>query len=252
LTNGNRTRCRHTIASHVAPGAPEISAAASNEELLRVQQAVAGDPAAESWLFANHTPRLYRVAFNILRNKEDAEDAVQDGWCKAFVNLHKFEGRSSPSTWLTRIIINSALMIRRKNKRQFLAALDDDSLENKGLRIVDERPSPEEACAHTEMYDLVAKQIEKLPSPTRIALRFREMDELTVSESTKRLGINNSALKSRVLRARRKVTQSMEQLLRTNRRRNRPCALENHRRASWVVVGSGKREGIARREKRPF
>src|SRR5215469_9268973 len=94
----------------------EATAATTNHDQLLVQQAMAGNSEAQARLFATHTPRLYRIAFNVLRNKEDAEDAVQDGWCRAYSKLHTFQGRSSVSTWLTRIVINSALMIRRRNK----------------------------------------------------------------------------------------------------------------------------------------
>src|SRR5215469_15114647 len=105
----------------------ETGAAARNEDQEQIEQAMAGDSAAQGRLFRTHTPRLYRVAFKVLRNKEDAEDAVQDGWYSSYSKLHTFEGRSSLSTWLTRIVINSALMIRRRNKHQFLISLDEVS-----------------------------------------------------------------------------------------------------------------------------
>lgn len=63
-----------------------------------VQKAIAGDTEAQERLFARHRPRLYRTAVALLRNKEDAEDAVQDGLCKAYTNLRSFQGRSSFST----------------------------------------------------------------------------------------------------------------------------------------------------------
>ena len=67
-----------------------------------VQQAIADNAFAQERLFAHHSDRLYRTAFSVLRNKEDAEDAVQDGLCKAYTNLRSFQGRSSFSTWLQR------------------------------------------------------------------------------------------------------------------------------------------------------
>src|ERR1700687_2438113 len=85
-----------------------------HEEWAVVQQAIAGDADAQKRLFAGHSDKLHRVAFNLLRNKEDAEDAVQDGLCRAYTGLRSFQGRSSFSTWLTRIVINSALMSRRR------------------------------------------------------------------------------------------------------------------------------------------
>src|SRR5271165_3157606 len=88
--------------------------AARGEEWEVVQRAMAGDSDAQKHLFARHSGRLHRIAFALLRNQEDAEDAVQEGLCRAYTALHSFQGRASFSTWLTRIVINSALMFRRR------------------------------------------------------------------------------------------------------------------------------------------
>ena len=90
-----------------------------------VQQAIAGNADAQERLFAGHTRRLYRTVFALLNNKEDAEDALQEGLCKAFTSLRSFQGRSSFSTWLTRIVINSALMARRRRSAHPEASLDE-------------------------------------------------------------------------------------------------------------------------------
>jgi RNA polymerase sigma-70 factor, ECF subfamily len=193
----------------------QAATTARNEDQDLIERAKAGDSAAQGRLFATHTPHLYRAAFSILHNKEDAEDAVQDGWCCAYSKLHTFEGRSSLSTWLTRIVINSALMIHRKGERQFLTSLDEVSDDAAGLQryLVDERRTPEEACRDEEMSRLLAREIEQLPSPIRIAFLLHDVDELSTRESMEKLGVNQSALKSRVLRARRRIAQNMRQLL---------------------------------------
>jgi RNA polymerase sigma factor (sigma-70 family) len=90
-----------------------------------VRQAVRGDSRAQQELFATHAARLYRTAYAVVRNKEDAEDAVQNSLCNAFINLRSFKGRSSFSTWLTRIVINSALMIRRRRTAHVQTSLDE-------------------------------------------------------------------------------------------------------------------------------
>ena len=82
-----------------------------------IQQAVRGDSRASA--------RLYRTAYAIVRNKEDAEDAVQNSLCNAFINLRSFKGQSAFSTWLTRIVINSALMIRRRRTAHVQTSLDE-------------------------------------------------------------------------------------------------------------------------------
>lgn len=222
----------------------ETAAANSNEDQVLVERALAGDSAAQSRLFATHARRLHRIAFNVLRNKEDAEDAVQDCWCSAYSNLHTFEGRSSFSTWLTRIVINSALMIRRRNKRQFLTSLDEVSDDAGHLRhsLVDEQPTAEETYQNAEMNELLMQEIQKLPSSTRTAFLLRDVDELSTSESLERLGINESALKSRVLRARRRIAQNVRESLHADPQRKclfiwKDCPTANG--SSTAILSSG-------------
>jgi RNA polymerase sigma-70 factor (ECF subfamily) len=228
----------------------ETSTAKANEDRGLIDQVLAGDSAAQSRLFETYSPRLYRVAFSVLRNKEDAEDAVQDGWCRAYSKLHTFEGRSSLSTWLTRIVINSALMIRRKNKYQSLTSLDEISDDAKGLQqyLVDRGRTPEEACADGEMKELLLRQIQRLPSPTRTAFLLRDVDELSTAESNEKLGINRSTLKSRVQRARGRIAQNIRQLLHVDRSRNSAlvsadCCVANR---SSAIASSTREAGDGR------
>jgi RNA polymerase sigma-70 factor (ECF subfamily) len=178
-----------------------------------IRRAITGDSQAQAQLFVTHTPKLYRIAFKVLRNKEDAEDAIQDAWCSAYSKLHTFEGRSSLSTWLTRIAINSALMIRRKNKHRFEVSLNEASDDREGLRHhwINSGPTPEEVCRTAEMNDLLVREINRLPTVTRTALLLHDMNGFSIQESMRLLGIKNSALKSRVQRARRKLAQEMLQ-----------------------------------------
>ena len=215
-------------ARKITPPGPPPSAgekpgpATAAEDLALIQRAVAGESEAQTRLFTTHTPQLYRIALNVLRNKEDAEDAVQDTWHRAYSRLHTFEGRSSISTWLTRIAINSALMIRRRNKRLFEISLHEtpDKEEGSLPHPVDDGPTPEESCRHAELRHLLTQQINQLPSLIRTAFLLRHVDELTTRESIKLLGISNSALKSRLQRARRRLGQNLLRLLRDDQQQN--------------------------------
>jgi RNA polymerase sigma-70 factor (ECF subfamily) len=183
-----------------------------------IRQAVVGNPEAQERLFKTYTPRLYRAVFAILRNKEDAEDAVQESWCRAYANLDSFEGRSAFSTWLTRIAINSALMLRRRKGFRAEASMNDIP-ENQSVPFLDgtvaDTPNPEEICVATELNALVEGQIRVLPPRVQAALRLREIEEFSVAEAAQALGIRETALKSRVLRARRKVARGLRKLLST-------------------------------------
>jgi RNA polymerase sigma-70 factor, ECF subfamily len=191
-----------------------LASPAARKEWDLVQQAIAGNADAQEQLFKTHTPRLFRTAFAVLRNKEDAEDAVQDSWYRAYRNLGSFQGRSAFSTWLTRIAMNSALMRLRRKKVRTEASLDE-ILGNHSESIlggaVDEGPNPEQACLAIEMKALIERQIRELPPGMRGAFRLREIEEFSATETVEALGIHNSALKSRTSRARQRLAGALEQ-----------------------------------------
>jgi RNA polymerase sigma-70 factor (ECF subfamily) len=151
----------------------------------------------------------------MLRNKEDAEDAVQDGLCSAHTKLRSFQGRSSFSTWLTRIVINSALMSRRRKSVRPEASLDeilDNPARRLAHRIADRRPGPEEICSVTEINGLIEEEVRTLPAEIQRTFRLRVVDGLSTKEVIRALGIRESTFKSRILRARRKVKDALQQL----------------------------------------
>lgn len=190
---------------------PEFS-----KDFALVQQAMAGDAESQERLFAPYTTRLYRTAFAVLRNKEDAEDAVQDGLCKAYASLASFQGRSSLSTWLTSIVKNAALMSLRKKKCRPEASLDE-LLEGESETLthtaVDVRPNPEQTCAATEIRVLIEKELHHLSPALRIALRLRTTKALSTAELGRVLGISAAAFKSRISRARRQIAYQLRRSL---------------------------------------
>jgi RNA polymerase sigma-70 factor, ECF subfamily len=219
---GAKNRHGKVTRSHPSPStSPEShSVAASSTAAERadlVQQAIDGNSDAHKQIFASHSSKLRGIAFAILRNREDAEDAVQDGFCRAFANLQSFQGRSSFSTWLTRIVINSSLMIRRKRNGRSEASLDelvDNRPEQVQRKIVDARPNPEQICAVVEIRALVEKQVRQLSPGLQTAFRLYELDDRSAAVSMQTLGIGTSALKSRISRARRKVENGLRQTIR--------------------------------------
>jgi RNA polymerase sigma-70 factor (ECF subfamily) len=193
-----------------------IDSRSVSDEWALIQKAIAGDSGSQDKLFAAHTARLYRTAFAMLRNKEDAEDAVQDGLCSAYTKLRSFQGRSSFSTWLTRIVINSALMFRRRKSAHPEVSLDEIPDNHKARladRIADRRPGPEEICSATEMNGLVEKEIRRLPAEIQRTFRLLEVNGLSTTESIRALGIRENTFKSRIHRARRKVRDAVQRSL---------------------------------------
>jgi RNA polymerase sigma-70 factor (ECF subfamily) len=187
-----------------------------SEEWALVHRAIAGDTGSQDRLFVSHTARPYRTEFAVLRNNEDAEDAVQDGLFRAYTKLRSFQGRSSFSTWLTRIVINSALMNRRRKGARPEASLDE-ILENHEGRvlpgIVDLRPDPEKTCSNSQMNGIIEEEIQRLPARVQRAFQLSEIAGLSTEESMRALGIRTNAFKSRILRARRKLTGALQRSL---------------------------------------
>lgn len=216
---------RRGTAARIKPGAsirlmperaaePRQTANQKVKDWAMVQQVIAGDADVGEHLFARHTRKLHRIAFSLLQNREDAEDAVQNGLCKAYASLSSFQGRSSFSTWLTRIVINAALMIRRSRTAHPEASLDEilDAQPEKLPRgMFEKRRDPEKLCAANETRAIIEKHIRELPPRLQTAFRLSAIDGLSGAESSAALGVPATALKSRILRARRKLAHRLEQ-----------------------------------------
>jgi RNA polymerase sigma factor (sigma-70 family) len=187
---------------------------AKSSKSAMVQQAIAGNVQAQEQLFANRRVRLFRTAFAVLRNMEDAEDALQDGLFNAYSNLQSFEGRSSFSSWLTRVVINAALMVRRRRNSHPEVSLDE-ILEGLQARhpngSVDPRSDPEKIYAAKEIKALIERQVRKLPPELQRAYRLRAINGLSEAESGRVLGIPPSLSKSRLFHARRKLTDALRE-----------------------------------------
>jgi RNA polymerase sigma-70 factor (ECF subfamily) len=188
---------------------------AAGEELPMFERSIARDHVALSSLFAREKLRLYRSAFSILRNREDAEDALQTGMLSAYMNLSSFEGRSSLSTWVKRIVINTALMNRRKQRAAPQFSLDEITFDNPEAwvaRLVDPRPDPEHICALTEAGEFVAKGMDQLSLALRSTFQLRYIVDLSACEAARAgsVNISISATKSRACRARKQLARLLQ------------------------------------------
>jgi RNA polymerase sigma-70 factor (ECF subfamily) len=163
-----------------------------------------GDANAFVELRDRHSPRILSTAYRITGNWEDAEDALQDTFLKVFVNLNRFEGRSSYSTWVTRIAINTSLMILRKKRASKELSIDasgDDFESDDRWELRDCRENAERRYVRHERAELLRKAIRRLKPVLRSALELRHAQEYSVQEISDSLGISSAAAKSRILRA---------------------------------------------------
>jgi len=152
-------------------------------------------------------PRLLAVARRLLRNEDDARDAVQDALLAAFRCMGNFQRESAPETWLHRIVVNSALMKLRTRRRKPETSIEEllpEFLEDgHHQRHVHEWPAcPEKQLSQRETQAIVRACIDRLPEGHRTVLLLRDIEELTTEETAQSLGISEGAVKVRLHRAR--------------------------------------------------
>lgn len=166
-----------------------------------------GETDAFEELVRKHGRRVYRSLLGILGSAEEAEDALQDAFLKAFQSLPHFEGRSRFSTWLVRIAINTGL--QRVRSRKQVDSLDEENEEFRPRNIQAWADTPEEFYSREELRRLVEKEVMKLPVKYRVALMLRDLEELSTEEAAAALGLSVPGLKARVLRGRLMLRESM-------------------------------------------
>lgn len=174
-------------------------------------QAKRGRADAFEALCRPNTAKLFQAAFRITENREDAEDAVQDSLIRAFVRISDFRGASAFSTWLTRIVINSALMIRRKNRSARYVVLEDILQAADGqlkVQVAQSSPSPEQTYVARERRRALRKAISRLRPRVRAVVELGQLQELSMKETAKILSISLAAAKGRLFHARAALRRS--------------------------------------------
>jgi len=185
-----------------------------NDERL-VAAAKMGHRFAFDELCKRHTQKIFRMTYRIARNREDAEDAVQECFLNAFVHLRSFDGRSRFSTWLTRIALNAALMKLRKNRASREVATEETfETSELGLehRLADPSLNPEQHYAKSEREAILRDEIAKLRPAIRKAVEI-QLQVCSLEESAKILGLTLSAVKARMFHARAALRQSLQSQL---------------------------------------
>lgn len=174
-------------------------------------QAKRGSADAFEALCRANTAKLFNVAFRITQNREDAEDAVQDSLMRAFVRIGDFRGASAFSTWLTRIVINSALMLRRKNGSRQYVVIEDILQTVDGhakVQIAQSSPDPEQTYVARERRRALRKAISRLRPRVRAVVEIGELQEFSMRETAKVLNISLAAAKGRLFHARASLRRS--------------------------------------------
>jgi len=175
----------------------------------------AGDRDAFSLLMRRYNRRLYRVARSVLRDDAEAEDALQDAYLQAYRALPTFRGESALGTWLTRIVVNAALMRQRKTGRlaEVIELGADYDAQVAAPHSPDDSPSdveqPDLAAFRGQTRRLIETGIDKLPAAFRTVFVLRAVEELTVEETAATLGIPEATVRTRYFRARAMLREAL-------------------------------------------
>src|ERR1700678_1294137 len=192
------------------------STVVKDDEGSLVAAAKAGDISAFETLVGRYERKIIRLTQNITQNREDAQDAMQEAFLKAFEPLQSFEGNSRFYTWLVRIAVNQALMKLRK-RRPNVVSIDEEVNTGEDLiprEIEDWGPSPEDRYKQTELSGILSEVITDLDPSFRIVFQLRDIEELSTEETAEALGLSIPAVKSRLLRARLKLRQKLNKYFR--------------------------------------
>jgi RNA polymerase sigma-70 factor (ECF subfamily) len=188
-----------------APARRETGHLAEAGDAQLVDLARLGDEGAVRALVQRYNRRLYRVARAVLRDDAEAEDVVQEAYVSAFSALERFRGDASFGTWISRIALNAAL--GRKRRRRPTVGLENLEMEQAETSRVIAFPltpsNPEQAMARSQVREILEQVVEELPDAFRVVFVMRDIEQLSVEETARHLGLKPATVKTRLHRARK-------------------------------------------------
>ena len=190
---------------------------AIHPDILLVERVKQGDLTAFEQLMKQYDRQIFRIAYHITQNREDAEDIVQDAFLKAFTKIAQFQGNSKFYTWLVRIAVNESLMRLRKRRSSKTVSMDEDVQTEEGSiprDFADWTPNPEQQYSQAELADVLRKTVQGLPPGFRSVFALRDIDGLSTEETAEALGLSIPAVKSRLLRARLQLRERLSRYFR--------------------------------------
>lgn len=185
---------------------------ASDEDI--VKKVLEGDINFYEVIMRRYNQRLFRIGHAYLKDEDEIEDAIQSAYLKAYEQLNNFQGRSSFSTWLIRIYINEILQGLKKKKR-FQNYFDYDSLNNNTFdppeAATDTMNNPYNSTLNNELKDILEKAVDELPEKYRVVFIMREIEDMSISETSKCLNITEANVKVRLNRAKNILRENLSQ-----------------------------------------
>jgi RNA polymerase sigma-70 factor (ECF subfamily) len=189
----------------------------SDDHLVLVHASQSGDVAAFEELVKRYDRRLLRIAQHVTDNLEDAEEAVQEAFFKAYRKLNQFQGNAKFSTWLIRITLNESLTKLRKRRTAKECSLDktaqgDDH--DLPLDVADWTPNPEQLYGTSELRKILIESLQELGPGLRTVFVLREVEGLSTGQTAEILGLNDAVVKSRLFRARLQLREKLTRYFR--------------------------------------
>ncbi|MGC2196843.1 MAG: sigma-70 family RNA polymerase sigma factor [Terriglobales bacterium] len=184
----------------------------AEDDLALVHATKRGDASAFEKLVRKYDRKLLRIAQSVTHNREEAEDAVQEAFFKAYQRLDQFQESAKFSTWLIRIVLNEALMKLRRQRTTREESLDRDfqtDTDTLPTDVADWSPNPQELYSTVEFREILIKCLLKLQPALRVVFVLRDIEELSINETGEALGLSAVAVKARLLRARLQLREGL-------------------------------------------
>jgi RNA polymerase sigma factor (sigma-70 family) len=187
------------------------STVAREDERAIASSIAAGDRLAFECLMRRYNRRLYRLARATLRDRTEAEDALQDAYICAYRSIGQFRGEASLSTWLSRLVLNECLgRIRRSARRQNVISIVSPNIPIESTTMfANESDSPDKELGRAQMRELLERKVDELPANFRAVFVLRSVEELSVDETAGSLGIPAETVRSRHFRAKTMLRESL-------------------------------------------
>jgi RNA polymerase sigma-70 factor, ECF subfamily len=193
--------------------ARSVTWSVSDPDLALVEASIGGDASAFEMLVRRYSQRLLRVAQQVTRSLDDAQDAVQETFLNAYQKLCQFEGNSKFSTWLIRIALNESLLILRKRRssmtREIVSESKDDWSKNLPFQISDWHPNPEQLYGQAELQQILRTALSRLRPTLRCVFVLRDIEGYTIAETAGMLNLNSNVVKVRLHRARLELRETL-------------------------------------------
>ena len=186
----------------------------ASDDLALVHASKSGDVAAFEELVKRYDRKLLRIAHHVMHNWEDAQDAVQEAFLKAFQHLGQFRENSKFSTWLIRITLNQSLMkLRERRVTREVSLVNDFQSEDDNLPIdvADWAPNPEELYGVAELREILRKTLQELGPGLRVVFVLRDIEGLSLEQTAEALDLSLAAVKARSRRARLQLREQLSE-----------------------------------------